>query len=129
MVIKMIKYCGAALIALFAVLLLRAQKSEFSGIVSFAAGILLLGAAVVTLTPTLEMVGNLIEGSGFKSNFTALIKALGITLAVQFTSELCRDAGESSIASKLEFIGKAEILLLCLPLLNELLAFAGQLIG
>ena len=125
----MLKYCGAALIALFAVLLLRAQKSEFSGIVSLAAGILLLGAAVVTLTPTLELVGDLIEGTGFKANLTALVKALGITLAVQFTSELCRDAGESSIASKLEFIGKAEILLLCLPLINELLSLADQLMG
>ena len=43
---------------------------------------------------------------------------------MQFSAELCRDAGESAIASKLELVGKAEIILLCLPLLRELIGLA-----
>jgi len=34
-----------------------------------------------------------------------------------FCSEICRDAGESSIASKVEFAGKILILTLAIPIL------------
>lgn len=125
----MLRYCGAAIVALFAILILRTQKSEFSGIVSLAAGVLMLGAAAAAFYPTLELIGSLIEGTGFEGSLKTLTKALGITLAVQFTAELCRDSGESSIASKLELIGKAEILLLCLPLINDLIRLAAELMG
>ena len=52
-----------------------------------------------------------------------------MTLAVQFSAELCRDAGESAIASKLELVGKAEIIILALPLVRELLGLAGGLMS
>lgn len=125
----MIKYCGIALCALAAVLILKGQKSEFSGMVTLAAAVLLFGVAAAEIYPTLKLVNESISGTGFEGYMSTLVKALGITLAVQFSSELCRDAGETSIASKLELVGKAEILLLCLPLINELISLAAGLMG
>ena len=120
----MIKYCGAAICALIAIIILKGQKSEFAGIVSLAAAVLFFGAAAAEFYPTLKLMRGLIEGTSFESYLGTLTKALGITLAVQFSAELCRDAGESAIASKLELVGKAEIILLCLPLLRELIGLA-----
>lgn len=120
----MIKYCGIALCALAAILILKGMKSEFSGIVALAAAVILFGVAAVEFYPTLKMLKELISGTSFEGYMSTLVKALGITLAVQFSAELCRDAGESAIASKLELVGKAEILLLCLPLINELITLA-----
>lgn len=124
----MLKYCGIAVCALAAVLVLKGQKSEFAGIVSFAAASLLFGSAVIQLYPAIAAVSESVEGTELGTYFTTLLKALGITLAVQFSSELCRDAGETSLASKLELIGKAEILLLCLPLIRTLLDFAREIV-
>lgn len=123
----MIKYCGVALCALTAVIVLRGQKSEFAGIVALAAAVLLFGAAAVEFWPVLSELRRMIEGTSFEGCLSTLIKALGITLAVQFSSELCRDAGESAIASKLELVGKAEMILLCLPLIGKLLGLAAEL--
>ena len=120
----MIKYCGIALCALAAILILKGMKSEFSGIVALAAAVILFGVAAAEFYPTLKMIKELISGTIFEGYMSTLVKALGITLAVQFSAELCRDAGESAIASKLELVGKAEILLLCLPLINELITLA-----
>ncbi len=120
----MIKYCGAAICALTAIIVLRGQRSEFAGIVALAASTLLFGAAAVELYPLIKMLGEMLEGTSFEGYLEALVKALGITLAVQFSSELCRDAGESAIASKLELVGKAELILLCIPLIKELLTLA-----
>ena len=123
----MIKYCGVALCALTAVIVLRGQKSEFAGIVALAAAVLLFGAAAAMFWPVLSELRRMIEGTSFEGCLSTLIKALGITLAVQFSSELCRDAGESAIASKLELVGKAEMILLCLPLIGKLLGLAAEL--
>lgn len=125
----MLKYCGAALCALIAVLVLRSQKSEFAGLVSLAASVILLSAASVTFFPVIEFVSETVEETGFSEYLATLMKALGITLAVQLCAEVCRDAGESSLASKLELVGKAEILILCLPLIRELITLAGEIVG
>ena len=114
----MLRYCGAALIALAAVLALRGQKSEFAGLVSLAAGVILFGAAAGNFLPALRELVLLLESSAFGCYAGTLMKALGVTLAAQFTAELCRDAGEGALASKLELAGKAEILLLSVPLVK-----------
>ncbi len=116
----MIKYCGIALCALMAILTLRGQKSEFAGFIGLAAAVILLSAAASEFLPTLNFISDTVEGTAFESYLSVLMKALGITLAVQFTAEVCRDAGESALASKLELVGKAQILLLSLPLIEEL---------
>lgn len=126
---SVIKYCGCALCALAAVLFLRGQKSEYAGYVSLAASVVLLGAAVAAFSPIYEYIRGLVSGTGFGGHLAVLTKALGITLAVQLTAELCRDLGESALASKLELLGKAELLLLSLPLLNEMAELAAELIN
>jgi stage III sporulation protein AD len=56
-----------------------------------------------------------------------LMKSMGISLLSTTAADLCRDSGESSIANKLELLGKCEIVLLSLPLLKELLSLAQEL--
>ena len=123
----MIKYCALALIALSAVTVMRGVKSEFAGFAALASAVLLLGAAVSAFTPVLEYVKEITEGTAFGEYMGVLMKALGITVAVRFCSEICRDSGENALASKLELVGKAEIMLLCLPLVSELTELARKI--
>jgi len=124
----MIKYCGIALCALAAILILRAEKSEFAGYVSLAASVILLGAALTTFLPMMEYIKSIMSKTEFGPYLETLTKALGITLCVQVASDICRDLGEGAMGARLELIGKAEILLLCLPLISELLELAAHLI-
>jgi len=123
----MIKYCGMALCALAAVLVLRGAKSEFADIVGTVASVLLFGAAAVTFIPIIEFVTETVSGTGFEDYLSTLLKALGIAVTAQLASELCRDHGQASLASKLELIGKAELLILCIPLMKELVTLAAEL--
>lgn len=124
----MLKYCGAALLALVGVIVLRGQKSDFAGLVSLAASVILLGASVAAFLPVIEFVFETVEGTDFAKYLSTLTKALGITLAVQLSADVCRDAGETSLAAKLELVGKAEILVLCLPLIRDLITLAGEIV-
>jgi stage III sporulation protein AD len=47
---------------------------------------------------------------------TTLLKILGIAYIAEFGAQICRDAGEGTIASKIEMVGKILILVLALPI-------------
>lgn len=124
----MIKYCAVALCALAAILFMRGAKNDFAGFVGIAASAVLLGGAAATAIPVFEYVNSTVSGTVFASYLSTLMKAVGVTVAVQFVSEICRDSGESALASKLELAGKAEILVLCLPLAGELMELAKEIL-
>ena len=126
---NIVKYCGAALCALCMVILLRGQKSGFSTGVAATAAVLLFGAAVSELLPVTREVSEMANGSGVGKWMVVMMKTLGIAIVAQFGADICRDSGETSIASKLEMVGKAEIILLALPLMRELIALAVRLVG
>ena len=124
-----VKICGAALLALSALLVLKGQKSEFYGMTALAASVLLLGAAVSAFLPVLEQMREAAEGTAFSPYIATIGKALGITWLVQFSADICRDAGEGGLGAKLEMAGKAELLILALPLIGELMALAQEVMG
>ena len=53
-----------------------------------------------------------------------LLKALGICLLTQLTADVCRDAGETALATHAEFAGKVALLLLILPLFVQIVDLA-----
>ena len=65
----------------------------------------------------------------FRMLVTILFKAVGICLLTQLAGDVCRDSGESSIASKIELAGRAAILLTAMPLIQEVLAWAWELMN
>ena len=58
-----------------------------------------------------------------------MFKTLGICFLAQFAADSCRDAGESALASKVELAGKISILVLSLPLFEDIAQTALGLIG
>lgn len=53
--------------------------------------------------------------------FVTVLKVIGVAYLAGFGAEVCRDAGESAIATKLEFAGKVIILVMALPVLVAVL--------
>ena len=59
--------------------------------------------------------------------FVPLYKAVGIALVVRVGSSLCRDAGESALASVVETAGAVCALVVSLPLLRTVLSLLLEL--
>lgn len=122
-------------IGLFAVVgvtlavLIRQWKAEFLPLLrltltaAFAAAIVSIAAPLVTYLKTLT------ESAGIEGYAEFLFKALGITILTQCCADLCRESGESGIANGVELAGKAEILVLALPLIAEILSTARELLS
>ncbi|MFY9520125.1 MAG: stage III sporulation protein AD, partial [Caldicoprobacterales bacterium] len=77
---------------------------------------------VSSLSVVIETISNLFNKSNMDSVYiTTILKVIGIAYLADFGAQLCKDAGESAIAAKIELGGKILILLLAIPILTALM--------
>jgi stage III sporulation protein AD len=119
---EIIKIVAFAFISLFIVLILRNRKEEIAIQVSIVVGIMIFLFTLGKITAIIELMQQL----ALKANIdfvylNTVLKILAIAYLASFCSEICRDAGESNIASKVEFAGKILILVLAIPILMGVL--------
>ena len=123
-----LKLCGSAILCAVAVVLIKSVKGEALPL-QWTATILFGGATLLLWQPVLTFLGELCQGYGMGEWAALLFKGLGIAVLSQFCADLCRQTGENMLANGVEGAGRAELLLLCLPLLKELIGTAGTLLG
>ena len=112
---------GIAVIAAVLCLVIRQYKPEMALGVGIVSGIVLMGAAVLMLSPAVELLRSLTASAGLDEGYAALlIKALAVCYITQLAGDCCRDAGESAIAGRLELAGRAAVAVISLPVLTSL---------
>ena len=118
--------CGLVLAVMLFLLLIRQFKPELAPPLNLCITLFLTLSAITAMIPLLTYLQELELGT-FSNYLPYLMKSMGISLLSSTASDLCRDSGESAIASKLELLGKCEIIALSIPLLRELLILAQEL--
>lgn len=123
-----LKASGIALICVFALLCIKNMRNGFAPLIKMTGTVLLFGVFVVEISPAIELVGDMLRESGTEYYATVMLKALAIAFVTRLSASVCRDSGESGIAAGVESVGKAELVILSLPLLGELLEVAGEIL-
>ena len=121
---------GAALIAVVLILLVREYRPEFAVAISLLTGVLIFLSLLKPLSDlmaALEGMWQMFRQA--EPYFILLVKVIGVAMVTQLAVDTCRDAGQQAIATKVEIAGRVTILSLSLPLFQELLAAASQMIG
>jgi stage III sporulation protein AD len=100
--------------------LLRHYRPEHALIIGIAAGVLILALVLSKVQPVFSEINKLMSGANVNTQYVSiLIKSLGVCFVAQLASDVCRDAGESAIASNVELAGKFAVLLIALPLFGQ----------
>lgn len=111
---------GAAA-ALFAVLF-KNGKSEYGICMSVAVGLFLSGCILERLgifIRTIEQIRSFIQiDAGYLS---VMLKMTGVAYLAEFSSSICKDAGQQALASQIEIFSRLTILSLGMPVLLALL--------
>ncbi|HHX75185.1 MAG TPA: stage III sporulation protein AD [Firmicutes bacterium] len=119
---EIIQIVAFALIAAFLSLVLREYKPVYAVMVAVVAGVLIFLRVVAYLSALISyLVEITLQTSISLVYLNTLLKIIGIAYIAEFGSQICRDAGESVIAGKVEFAGKLLILVLAMPLLSAVL--------
>lgn len=119
---------GLCVVGALLALVLKKGSPELAlllALAAVAAVLLFLAEALGELLDFLREVG---AASGLSEDlFIPLYKTAGIALVVKAGGSLCRDAGESALASAVETAGAVCALLVSLPLLRAVLALLLEL--
>lgn len=117
-----IKIIGIGLTALIIVIILKQYKPEFALYVSILAGIFILILSLSQISGVINLLKSLASKANINSEFLGIIlKITGIAILTEFAVSICKDSGETSIASKIDIGGKVMIITISIPIISSLL--------
>ena len=120
---------GICVVAALLGLVLRRGSPEVTLLLALAAAAAVLLTLGQPLGELLAFLDSLTAQAGVSpALFRPLYKIMGIALVVKVGGGLCRDTGESALASVLELAGTVCALLAALPLLRAVLELIGELL-
>ena len=124
-----LRFSGIALIGAFVSVLLKEKyKAQITVAVLAAIVLISLNSMESGVGQAVSNVLSFSENTGFAEHVIILQKALGIGYITTITANICKDAGEASLAATMEFAGKIQLLILCFPLVSSLLDIAKGLL-
>jgi len=110
---------GIAVVAATLCAMLRRYHTEYAVLTGVAAGVLITVQILLSMEPAVSGMLSLLSSveGGY---LLVVLKALGVCLLTQFSADACLDAGEKALASRVEFAGRIAVVLLALPLFEEI---------
>lgn len=120
---------GLGIIATILSLVVKEQKPMFSFILATFTGVMIF----LFLIGKISDVIRVLEGLAMKANLNivyldTILKIIGIAYIAEFGAQVTRDAGQGSIASKIELAGKVLIMVLAIPILSVIIETIIQLL-
>ena len=116
---EIIKIIGVGFVAIS---IIKQYKPEFTIYVSILAGVIILAFATDKISGIINLLQNIASKTNINTNFIKiLIKITGIAILTEFASSVCKDAGDTAIASKVDIGGKVLIVSFSVPIIQSLL--------
>lgn len=108
---------------------LRHFSQTITPFVGLTASLLISGSAIIALGPVIDFIKSLDGGQNYEVYYEIMLKGLGIAILSESASDICRDCGELSLATKVELASKIAMLLLSIPLLEAILDLSKEMIA
>lgn len=125
----LLKICACALVGAICAMTLKGSIKTVAVAVAGFASLLIFGAAITRFSGAIESVNETMKESNVADYGKVMLKALGVGIVVNTVGGICRDMGENSISSGVELAGKIEILLICLPIITDMLSLIKELLS
>ncbi len=123
------KVIGFGIIATCLILVIKNQREEIALLCVLASSVIILAFVFNDMKNVIELINRIIEASSINKDYIKIIlKIIGIAYMVEFGKDICSDAGQTSIASKIEMAGKITILVISLPVITSLLEVVSVLV-
>ena len=117
-----LKIIAIGLVTAICAVILKQVKPEIVIFVVITGSILILFMIVETVGKVLVDYKSLLDKTGINNGvFTSVLKIIGVGYLVEFAGDICADAGVPSVSSKILLAGKFLILVMCLPIIKNLI--------
>jgi len=124
---EIFKIIGIAFIATILCIILKQTRPEFAMLLALITGVLIFFICQTKVMEIVDVLRNLSDKAGMPRGFLGiLLKVIAISYITEFASNICKDVGETAIASKVQFAGKCSILILSMSIIGS---FVDTLVG
>ncbi len=124
-----IQIVGLGLVGAVLALVLKQYKPELALPLSLVVGLIIFTFMLKKIIVIIQVLEKLARQAEVDQIYlTTILKAIAIAYIAEFGAQICRDAGEKIIASKIEFAGKVMIMILGLPIMMAILESILQLL-
>jgi stage III sporulation protein AD len=109
---------GFGVITTILILFIRQSRPDIAQLLSITVGVIIIVYVLGYLKIIVDTISNLAQEAEINTIFLrTLFRVIGVAYLAEFGAQVCRDAGESNIAMKIEFAGKLIILTMSIPIL------------
>ena len=120
---EIIKIIGISLIAIIIAVIIKQYKPEFAVYISIITGVIILLICTNYMANIISLVEILANKVNINTQFIKiLIKITGIAILTEFAVSICKDSGETAIASKAEIGSKIIIISMSMPIIQALIS-------
>lgn len=128
-ILDIVKIIGVGITALIIIIILKQYKPEFTVYVSIISGVIIILMVMDKLSAVVNILSSLASKTGTGSTFLKiLLKITGIAILTEFAVSICKDSGETAIASKIDLGGKIIIISISIPIITALLELLIQIL-
>lgn len=115
------KIVGFAVVAVLLITILKsAKKEDFALTLTIISSVILFGVVLLKLEDITRLLSTLVDKAGINKDYLLLLlKVTGISYVIELATNICKDAGSNSLASKVEMLGKISIVVLTIPILTS----------
>ncbi|RUT36177.1 stage III sporulation protein AD [Paenibacillus zeisoli] len=116
---EIIQIVGLGLLAAVLILVIKEQKPIFAFLIAAFTGITIFLLLISKISSIIDVLEELAKASGVQMIYLkTILKIIGIAYIAEFGAQIVRDAGQESIASKIELAGKVLIMVLAIPIIG-----------
>jgi len=117
------------LIATVLIVVVKSQRPELGVLLSVAAGVILFLLVLSKIGSIMDIIKDLTARAEISMVYLGtILKIIGIAYIAEFGAQICRDAGESAVATKIEFAAKIMIMVLAVPIIVAVLQLLLKLV-
>lgn len=116
-----VRVSAFAITAAVLALAIRREAPVFAVAMTACAGVVILLFVMPFLKSVVELMFEIGEKTGEKSNIGILFKITGIACITRLACDICLDAGENAMASRVAMAGRILILFYSMPIVTGLI--------
>ncbi len=126
---EIIQIVGISIIAVILAVVIRQYRPELALQISVVTGLLIFFVVIFKMASVLDALRTFTGRMNIDTVYISTIfRIVGIAYIAEFGAQVCKDAGENSIASKIELAVKVIILVLAVPILMALMELIIEII-
>ena len=119
---EIVQVVGLAIVSVVLLLVIRQQRPEIAVLLALVVGLAVFFLVAQRLVAILDFLRDLASRARVDSLYlNTILKIVGIAYIAEIGAQVCRDAEDTTIASKVELAGKVLILVLAMPIVMAIL--------